>query len=223
MSGGPREKRMTTLIIATRNAHKSGEISAILGPEFRCLTLRDFPDAPPVTEDADTFAGNAAKKANELAAWLRERAASDGLPPDALVLADDSGLEVDALDGAPGVHSARFAALDTGAPGNSKDADNNAKLLRLLAGVPDGKRTGRFRCVIALASLAGGATEIFNGACEGWISRAPSGGGGFGYDPLFVPAGHAESFAELGEDIKNGMSHRARALEKMRGWFAARR
>jgi XTP/dITP diphosphohydrolase len=214
---------MTTLIIATRNTHKVGEISAILGPEFRCLTLRDFPDAPPVVEDADTFAGNAAKKANELAAWLRARAASDGFPPDALVLADDSGLEVDALHGAPGVHSARFAALDSGAPGNSKDADNNAKLLRLLAGVPEDRRTGRFRCVIALAPVAGGAPEVFDGACEGVISRVPSGGGGFGYDPLFVPDGHTQSFAELGEDIKNGLSHRARALEKMRGWFAARR
>ncbi len=211
-----------TLIIATRNAHKVGEIRSILGDGFEFLTLLDFPDAPPVVEDAPTFAGNAAKKANELAAWLRAQPATSNLQhATAFVLADDSGLEVDALNGAPGVHSARFAALDTGADGNSKDADNNAKLLRLLRDVPDEKRPARFRCVIALAPLGrDGATEIFDGACEGRIAFAPSGGGGFGYDPLFIPTGHAESFAGLGEGVKNGMSHRAKALEKLRGRFS---
>jgi XTP/dITP diphosphohydrolase len=148
------------------------------------------------------------------------------------VLADDSGLEVDALHGAPGVHSARFAALDKGQPGNSPTADNNAKLLRLLKDVPREKRTARFRCVLALTpvfrSKGGSAspvcyadeaelqTELFVGACEGRIGLAPRGQGGFGYDPLFIPAGRNATFAELGEGVKNGMSHRARALEKLK-------
>src|SRR5271170_6872256 len=116
---------MTTLLIATRNQHKVAEIRAILGAQFRFLTLNDFPGAPTVIEDANTFAGNATKKAVELARWL----ASDSRPTihdsQFFVLADDSGLEVDALNGAPGIHSARFAALDKNE--NSKDADNNAK------------------------------------------------------------------------------------------------
>ena len=143
---------MTTLIIATRNAHKIEEIRGILGGQFQFRTLRDIPNAPVAVEDADTFAGNATKKAVELARFLstfdQPAAASS-----AFVLADDSGLEVDALNGAPGVHSARFAAIDAAAAGNSPDADNNAKLLRLLKDVPAEKRTARFRCVIALAPL----------------------------------------------------------------------
>src|SRR6202453_5334654 len=122
---------MPTILIATRNAHKVHENKAILGKQFQCLTLVDFPSPPKVIEDADTFVGNATKKAVELAKWLPGKQ-----PTPDFVLADDSGLEVDALNGAPSVHSARFAALDTGAPGNSPDADNNAKLLHLLKGVP---------------------------------------------------------------------------------------
>jgi XTP/dITP diphosphohydrolase len=212
---------MTTLLIATRNAHKVGEIQAILGPDFRCLTLKEFPDAPAVIEDADPFAGNAAKKAMELAGWLGR------IPHPAFriqfILADDSGLEVDALNGAPGVHSARFAALDTS--GNAADADNNAKLLRVLKEVPLAKRAARFRCVLALAEVDGGASVppmLFDGACEGRIQFAASGQGGFGYDPLFVPDGFTESFAKLGEDVKNGLSHRAKALAKLKTWFEAK-
>jgi XTP/dITP diphosphohydrolase len=223
---------MTTFIIATRNAHKVEEIRGILGPQFRFLTLRDFPNAPAVIEDAKTFAGNATKKAVELARWLST------LNPqlstsDAFVLADDSGLEVDVLNGAPGVHSARFAALASGISGNSSDAENNAKLLRLLQNVPEEKRTARFRCVIALTPVLAKAraqnsspvcladeselqTELFDGACEGQINFTPGGAGGFGYDPLFVPNGFKQSFAELGEDVKNRISHRAKALEKLR-------
>jgi XTP/dITP diphosphohydrolase len=224
---------MTTLLIATRNAHKVGEIQAILGSQFRFLTLNDFPAAPPVVEDANTFAGNAAKKATELARWVAGRQ-----PAPNFVLADDSGLEVDALQGAPGVHSARFAALDqaaAGTAGNSPDAANNAKLLRLLQDVPAGKRAGRFRCVIALVPVPephpesaspvcyanGLETQTFAGACEGRIAFAPSGRGGFGYDPLFVPDGFTESFAELGEEVKNRLSHRAQALAKLKTFFGA--
>jgi len=219
---------MTTLLIATRNAHKVGEIRSILGEGFRYLTLKDFPGSPSVIEDADTFAGNATKKAVELARWLGGTWNSEPGTRNTLVLADDSGLEVDALGGKPGVHSARFAALDSGQPGNSTDGDNNAKLLRLLKDVPLEKRTARFRCVLALTPVIADRMEsaspvcyldefelqttLFEGACEGRIDFVPRGQGGFGYDPLFVPDGFAQSFAELGEEAKNRMSHRARAL-----------
>jgi XTP/dITP diphosphohydrolase len=211
---------MTTLIIATRNRHKVQEIQAILGGGFRCLTLAEFPNAPEVVEDADTFAGNAAKKSRELAAWIACPAAKpDSLDlQTAFCLADDSGLEVDALNGAPGVISARFAAEESGHAGNSPDTANNAKLLRLLTDVPMEKRTARFRCVMALTRIGAalGETIFFDGTCEGRIAFAPRGAGGFGYDPLFFPTGFEASFAELGEAVKNGMSHRARALAELR-------
>jgi XTP/dITP diphosphohydrolase len=140
-------------------------------------------------------------------------------------------LEVDALNGAPGVLSARFAALDSSASGNSSDAANNAKLLRLLNKVPSDRRTGRFRCLIALTPVltpsdrnaspvchvdeAELQTHLFEGICEGTIAEAPSGSGGFGYDPLFVPQGFKQSFASLGEAVKNRISHRGRALIKV--------
>jgi XTP/dITP diphosphohydrolase len=147
-------------------------------------------------------------------------------------LADDSGLEVDALNGAPGVHSARFAALDTGASGNSSDADNIAKLLRLLKDVPLEKRTARFRCVLALTPILPEQekntspvcsadelelqTELFEGICEGRIIFAARGSSGFGYDPLFIPDGCDQTFAELPEEAKNRISHRAQALAKLK-------
>jgi XTP/dITP diphosphohydrolase len=214
------------VVVATRNAHKAGEIRALLGEGFRFLTLSDCPGAPKTIEDADTFPGNATKKAVELARWLAPRL-KDFQPPvsgSALVLADDSGLEVDALGGAPGVHSARFAALDKSGTGNSPDADNNAKLLQLLQNVPPEKRTARFHCVIALVRLQPPSIHpprLFDGTCEGWIDFAPRGHGGFGYDPLFVPQGFTRSFAELGEDTKNQLSHRARALAQLRTWLGA--
>ncbi len=222
---------MTTLLIATRNLHKVGEIRALLGPGFQTLTLDDFPDAPKVVEDAETFAGNATKKAVELATRLGSNPLLTSHHPSlAFVLADDSGLEVDALNGAPGVHSARFAALDKHE--NSADIDNNAKLLRLLKNVPQEKRSARFRCVLALARIleqapknaspvcyaddTGAAVQLFDGVCEGEIIGSPQGTKGFGYDPLFVPAGFDKSFAELGDDVKNQLSHRAKALVKLR-------
>ena len=221
---------MTTLVLATRNAHKLEEIQAILGPRHRFLTLRDFIEAPPLPEDQPTFAKNAARKASALAKWMQSVPGLDyRLPgPNAFVLADDSGLEVDALKGAPGVHSARFAALDAGGTaatgaGNSADADNNAKLLRLLKGIPLGKRTARFRCALSLirvkppqATISG---QLFEDVCEGTIQLEPKGLGGFGYDPLFVPRGYNESFAELGAGVKNKLSHRAKALLKLKNYF----
>ena len=220
---------MTTVLIATRNRHKVAEIKSILGNDFEFLTLDDFPGAPAVVEDAPHFAGNATKKAVALANWI----AATGNPRRVeSVLADDSGLEVDALNGAPGVHSARFAALDSGAPGNSPDAANNAKLLKLLTGTPDVKRKSRFRCVIAFtpvlnqqgraaspvceADEAEVTTQIFDGTCEGKILETARGSHGFGYDPLFVPDGFDQTFAELGDETKNRISHRSRALTLLR-------
>jgi XTP/dITP diphosphohydrolase len=220
-------------VLATGNAHKVGEIRAILSDNFRYLALKDFPGAPKTVEDANSFAGNATKKALELANWISRNSTSRFDLDDALVMADDSGLEVDALNGAPGIYSARFANLQ--GDGNSSDSANNEKLLRLLEDVPMEKRTARFRCVIALTPIvlreresessvcyadeAELRTEIFDGACEGKIAFTPSGQGGFGYDPLFVPVGFDKSFAELGEAEKNKISHRARALEKLRTRF----
>jgi len=225
---------MTTLLIATRNAHKVGEIRAILGGQFQFLTLNDFPGAPNVIEDAETFAGNAAKKAVELARWLSSPQLSTLNSQLSFVLADDSGLEVDALGGKPGVHSARFAAEDSASSGNTPDAHNNAKLLRLLKDVPAEKRAARFRCVIAFAPVSQAKIEssspvccneemelpTFDGACEGKIIFEPRGKNGFGYDPLFVPDGFEETFAELGGDVKNKLSHRAKALEKLKDHFS---
>jgi len=226
-----------TLILATRNKHKVDEIRAILGRTCRCLALED-PNQPPVKEDAATFAGNASKKAVALARYLLSDARDEHffqrIAP-AFSLADDSGLEVDALNGAPGVHSARFAAQDAENPGNSSDDENNQKLLRLLKDVPAKKRTARFRCVLALAPLVHShpesaspvcyadeielQVELFDGFCEGGILFEPRGGCGFGYDPLFVASGCGLSFAELGDAEKNRLSHRAKALQKLKERF----
>jgi XTP/dITP diphosphohydrolase len=216
-----------TIVIATRNAHKVGEIRAILGGGLQLLSLNDFPDAPNVVENAATFAGNATKKAVELAHWLSGSQPSTLNPQPVFVLADDSGLEVDALDGAPGVHSARFAAAEAAKSGNTPDADNNAKLLGLLADVPPEKRTARFHCVIALVQVQSPKSKVhrphlFDGACEGRIGFKPRGKKGFGYDPLFTPVGFKQTFAQLGEDVKNRLSHRARALDKAKAFLSAR-
>lgn len=212
---------MITLIIATRNNHKVEEIRGILSVGYDFLTLRDFPEAPPVVEDADTFAGNAARKSETIAAWVSAHPKAGLDCANLFVLADDSGLEVDALGGKPGVHSARFAALDGGKPGNSPDGENNSKLLRLLSEIAPKLRTARFRCALALTPVSNsggkpGKTRFWDGTCEGRIAMQPSGKGGFGYDPLFIPEGYETSFAELGEDVKNRLSHRAKALAKMR-------
>ncbi len=233
---------MTTLVLATRNGHKVREICGILGDRFRYQTLDDFAAAPTVVEDAGSFAGNARKKAVTLARWLAEggtvRASAGNASEKRFVLADDSGLEVDALGGAPGVHSARFAALDGAGEGNAPDRDNNAKLLRLLQAIPSGRRSARFRCVIAFAPVLDPApanaspvcyaddlelnTELFEGTCEGEIGFEPRGRNGFGYDPLFTPAGHDRTFAELGDEVKNQLSHRARALHELKRWLERR-
>lgn len=186
---------MTELVIATRNAGKLREIRHLLeGEGFRILGLDAFPDLPEVTEDGETFADNAAKKA-ETISRLTGR----------LCLADDSGLVVAALGGAPGVHSARYA----GEQGD--DAANNARLLRELAGVPATRRQASFRCVMAL-SAPGVPTRLFSGEVSGRILDAPRGSGGFGYDPLFLVEGFAQTMAELPLATKNSISHRGQAL-----------
>jgi XTP/dITP diphosphohydrolase len=189
------------LLVSTRNAHKVGEIRAILGPRFLVSDLASLPDMPEVDETGSTFEENATLKA--LAASLLF---------DGWVIADDSGLEVDALGGAPGVQSARYA----GAPSN--DAANNGLLLRELLPFHGPERSARFRCVIVLAR-GGLKLAAFSGAVEGAIADSPRGGGGFGYDPLFVPDGWSETFAQLGAGIKNGLSHRARALGALENWL----
>jgi XTP/dITP diphosphohydrolase len=188
------------LVFATRNRGKLVELRELLpGIEVRSLDDIHVPD---VVEDADTFAGNAAKKA-------REVSQATGLP----ALADDSGLEVDALGGAPGVYSARYAGE------GHDDVANNAKLLAALAGVPSEKRTARFRAVLALADVTGplgGEVVTADGACEGVILDAPRGTGGFGYDPLFFAPELGMTFAEAGVGPKSDLSHRARAMKAIR-------
>ena len=183
------------LILATRNAGKVKEIRHILGTEIQVRSLADFPNAPEVIEDGDTFEANAAKKALEIARHTNSFA-----------LADDSGLEVDALNGAPGVYSARFAGE------NATDADNNHKLLELLKNIPPEKRTARFRCVIAIATPEG-TVHTAAGTCEGQISQTFRGARSFGYDPLFFVPEFNLTFAELPLEDKNRISHRGRALQ----------
>jgi len=193
------------LVFATRNAGKVVELRQllpgvfVLGVDEAAARLgREIPD---VDEDADTFAGNAIKKA-------REVSHATGFP----ALADDSGLEVDALGGAPGVWSARYA-------GGGGDAANNAKLLVALADVPPEQRTARFRSVLALADVAGPlGDEVITaeGSCEGVVLDAPRGTGGFGYDPLFLVPELGQTFAELGVGTKGERSHRARAMQAIR-------
>lgn len=195
------------LFLATGNRHKLAEVGAILAA---CGWTGEWGDAsevggmPPVEEDANTFAGNARKKARALAARL---------PDGAWALADDSGLCVDALDGAPGVRSARFAGAGAG------DAANTRKLLDLLTHVPVGRRTAAFHCSLAVASSSKNVIAVFDGRCPGRIIDAPCGSGGFGYDPVFVPDGHDQTFAELPAEVKNRISHRARALARFVEWW----
>lgn len=214
------------LIIATANQHKVDEIGAILSPATTCIPMRTLGDCPELIEDGNTFEANASKKVTQLAQWIK-RTGEFRFPVERFsqihLLADDSGLEVDALDGAPGVRSARFAATDDH-PGNASDPANNRKLLALLSKTPDTERTARFRCVLALArssQLEEPDIHLFSGHCEGRIATELHGNDGFGYDPLFFPDGYDRSFGELGSAIKNRISHRAQALEKLAAFLHA--
>jgi len=202
------------IVIASGNSHKAHEIQSLLGKEYAYLTLKSFPEAPEVKEDASSFAGNAVKKALSLVNWLKQNESlSEGW-----ILADDSGLEVDVLNGDPGVHSARYAS-EQGSE-NSTDEANNARLLLELEGKEAHHRTARFRCVIAMAQ-AGEYSQphIFEGSCEGRIAQSATGEHGFGYDPLFIPNNYNNSFGELGPEIKSELSHRAAALRHLKDWL----
>ena len=213
------------IVVATGNRHKVQEISRILGSEIRCLGMQELGEIPPWTEDGTDFAAVARQKCENLLAWLDANggiATLSARPAATFLLADDSGLEVDYLDGAPGVRSARFAAEDHSET-NAPDERNNAKLLSLLKDVPRGRRNARFVCALALLPYSRPPEKparIFTGCCEGRIAPEPGGSGGFGYDPLFIPQGYDRTFAELGEAIKNRISHRARALDQLKTWFS---
>ena len=189
------------LIIATRNPHKTMEIRQMLGGRCAVLDASDFPDWPEVAETGTTFLENATLKAETISARVS-----------GLVLADDSGLMVDALHGAPGVYSSSYG----GQEGNH--AMNNQKLLRELHDVPAENRAARFVCTMVIAR-EGKSLAHFCGEVEGRILSTAGGAGGFGYDPLFAPTGYDQSFAELGSEVKNALSHRGRTLAKVITWL----
>ncbi|HOI75767.1 MAG TPA: XTP/dITP diphosphatase [Syntrophales bacterium] len=190
---------MKTVVFASRNRGKIREIRALL--EDLPIVLRsldDFPDAPEVEEDGDTFLENALKKALAIARYTGCAA-----------MADDSGLTVDALGGAPGVHSARYAGE------GADDGRNIEKLLREMQDIPEKERGAAFRCVLVLCE-PDGSCESFEGAWEGRIAEKPDGDGGFGYDPVFYLPGLGKTVARLSLEEKNRLSHRARAMERLR-------
>lgn len=209
MAGPRTEPAPRRIYLASGNAHKVAEFALLAAGSALALDLQSARAAggmPPVVEDTGTFTGNAGKKARALAAQL---------PPEAWVLADDSGLCVDALGGAPGVESAYYAG-PAGDP-----AANLRKLVDVMRVVPESQRSAHFQCVLFL--IAGREGEhVFEGVSAGRLLHEPRGGAGFGYDPLFVPEGHTKSFAELGEAVKNGISHRARAWAAFAAWLRAR-
>ena len=188
---------LSELLIATRNSGKVQEIVLHLaGLPLRLRSLREFANIAEVDETGRTFAENAALKA-------RSYAAQTGLP----TLADDSGLEVDALGGAPGIFSARYAGRA------ASDLERIARLLAELARTNDRERRAAFVCAVAIADPRSDLLQIWMGRCEGQIAHAPRGRGGFGYDPIFIPDGYALTFGELETDVKQRISHRARALD----------
>lgn len=197
----------TSLLVATRNTHKTSEIQSMLGDGYQVtdLTSGTFPD---VAETGTTFLENATLKAVEI---------SIGTP--GIILSDDSGLEVDALNGEPGVYSARYAGTD------GDNEANNAKLLtelsKLRTADPDTPNSARFKCVMVIAEN-GNRLAHFDGSVEGSIISEITGDKGFGYDPLFIPEGHDQTFAQLGDNIKNQLSHRAKALQQVITWLENR-
>jgi XTP/dITP diphosphohydrolase len=193
---------MPTVVIATGNRHKTEEFRALLDPTWIIQDLADHPHLPSPEETGTTFLENATIKALSASRLLGE---------DFLVLADDSGLEVDALAGAPGVYSARYAGPQ------ATDADNRVKLLAELErlGARGKARSGRFRCVLVLAQ---GERVLgdYTGSVEGILANENKGSGGFGYDPLFIPEGYCETFGQLSAEVKHVSSHRARAVQELR-------
>lgn len=193
----------TVLWLATGNAHKALEMQRLADASGLAVRIGPADGMPAVVEDAGTFVGNARKKAAALQGLLGGRA---------WVLADDSGVCVDALAGAPGVESAYFA----GPQGDP--AANLRKLVEVMRSVPDGRRRAHFRCVLVLLG-PGGEEQVFEGRCDGSLGREPRGGRGFGYDPIFVPEGFDRTYAELSEEEKNRISHRGRAFAQLAAWW----
>jgi len=200
------------LVFGTRNKKKGREMATLLAPPWepdprlaRLLpqTLDDFPDAPDVDEDADTFSGNARKKASQTAKAIGR-----------WVLADDSGLAVDALDGAPGIYSARYAGV------HGDDAANNRKVLEALKDVPDERRGAAFICALALSDADGNILLETEAACRGRIIPEIQGQGGFGYDPMFLIPEYHKTFGELSALVKHQLSHRSRAFAQLRPMLA---
>ncbi len=197
------------IYLASGNAHKAAELRTLAAESGTAVSIhsaREVGGMPAVEEDTGTFVGNARKKAVALLPLL---------PPGAWALADDSGVCVDALDGGPGVESAYFAG---------PQGDARANLLKLrdtMHGVPAERRGAKFYCVLLLRG-PGGEEFVFEGACHGRLLDEPKGGAGFGYDPLFVPEGYTESYAELGDAVKNRISHRARAWAALAAWLGGR-
>ncbi|HWP82925.1 MAG TPA: XTP/dITP diphosphatase [Bacteroidota bacterium] len=189
---------MKQLLFASRNRNKVREVKTLLNDfDLTILSLDDFPAVPPTTEDGETFVQNALKKA-------REAFRHTGIP----TLADDSGLEVFFLNGRPGVYSAHYA----GEHGN--DDANNKKLLEEMRGVAPRRRRAQFKAVMAL--VGPGYEKVVEGICVGRLAEGPRGTNGFGYDPIFIPDGYAQTFGELPDDIKNKISHRARAIQAIK-------
>jgi len=201
MSAPPINASTPTLVIATHNRGKAHEIRKILGDiPWRLISLNEFDGIGSAEEIEPTYAGNAIAKAKYYASWTGK-----------VVLADDSGLEVEALDGAPGVLSARYAGPE------ASDYDRRVKLLDELSGTQN--RKARFVCAVAIATAKQEILTVAHGVCPGSITREPHGDSGFGYDPLFVPDGYEQTFGELPETLKNEISHRGRALEKVREYL----
>ena len=192
-------KLMKSLLIATSNAHKTAEIQSILGSTVQVTDLRSLPDVGEIIEDADSFEGNADIKSTTVSRLTS-----------GLVLADDSGLTVQALDGAPGIYSARYAGAEA-----SMD-ENKALLLQNLQGIT--ARAASFVCVLSIAQ-EGKVIARFRGECHGTIIEGEEGEGGFGYDPLFIPDGYDQTFAQLPAETKNAISHRALAMEQFQSWM----
>ena len=196
-----RHKIPTTVFLATRNKHKTKEIQAILGNDFTVNDATQVEGLPEIDESGTTFEENSKLKAEGISHHIN-----------GIVLADDSGLEVDALDKAPGVFSARYAGIEC------NDDENTALVLEKMRGYSNELRSARFRCVLAVAER-GVTIAVFEGAVEGILASERRGDGGFGYDPIFMPLGYNMTFGELSADIKNALSHRSRALLKFKDWL----
>lgn len=192
---------MPTLYLASHNRHKAQEIQDILGSAWTVLSCKDIAADVTWDESGTTFEANALIKAESLRT-----------PEARFILADDSGIEVEALGGAPGIYSARYAGE------GASDRQNLEKLVAVMRDIPEGRRQARFVCVVCCLGLSP-EPLFFRGECRGALLRDPVGGGGFGYDPLFVPEGHSLTFAELGDEVKNRISHRALALAQLKAFL----